>query len=56
MNTRTGSTLKTVLEYLGRGATPADGYYWFRGHARIQTAAPEELAFRQPRPAQEEKS
>ena len=29
MNTRTGSTLKTILEYFGRGATPVDGYYWF---------------------------
>jgi hypothetical protein len=26
MNTRTGSTLRTFLEYLGRGATPVDGY------------------------------
>lgn len=28
MNTRTGSTLKTFLEYLGRGATPVDGSSW----------------------------
>jgi hypothetical protein len=28
MNTRTGSTLRTVLEYLGRGATPVDGSNW----------------------------
>jgi hypothetical protein len=26
MNTRTSSTLRTILEYLGRGATPVDGY------------------------------
>jgi ethanolamine permease len=30
------------------------GYYWFWGHERIQHAAPEELAARQPRAAQEE--
>jgi hypothetical protein len=28
MNTRKSSTLKTFIEYLGRGATPVDGYYW----------------------------
>jgi hypothetical protein len=28
MNTRTGSMLRTVLEYLGRGATPVDGSNW----------------------------
>lgn len=26
MSTRTGSTFRTILEYLGRGATPVDGY------------------------------
>jgi hypothetical protein len=28
MNTHKTSMLKTVLEYLGRGATPVDGYHW----------------------------
>jgi len=26
MGTRTGSMFRTLLEYLGRGATPVDGY------------------------------
>ncbi len=30
------------------------GYYWFRGHERIQKAAPEELAAREAPPAKEE--
>lgn len=28
MNTRSGFTFRTFLEYLGRGATPVDGYNW----------------------------
>jgi hypothetical protein len=28
MNSRTASTIKTFLEYLGRGATPVDGSNW----------------------------
>jgi hypothetical protein len=28
MNTLKTSALRTVLEYLGRGATPVDGYQW----------------------------
>jgi hypothetical protein len=33
MNTRTGSTLRTFLEYLGRGATPVDGSHWIEAQA-----------------------
>jgi len=28
MNTRKTTLLKTIVEYLGRGAVPVDGIYW----------------------------
>jgi hypothetical protein len=28
MNTNKSSKLRTFLEYMGRGATPVDGYHW----------------------------
>ena len=39
MNSAKKSLLRTVLEYMGRGASPVDGMYWFDNPAQSQTRA-----------------
>ena len=39
MNPAKKSLLIKVLEYMGRGATPVDGMYWFDNPARSATRA-----------------
>jgi hypothetical protein len=39
MNSGKKSLLITVLEYMGRGATPVDGMYWFDNPARTNARA-----------------
>ena len=39
MSSRKKSLLITVLEYMGRGASPVDGMYWFDNPAKSSTRA-----------------
>jgi hypothetical protein len=39
MNSGKKSLLRTVLEYMGRGATPVDGMYWFDNPAQSEARA-----------------
>jgi hypothetical protein len=39
MSSRKKSLLRTVLEYMGRGASPVDGMYWFDNPAKSSTRA-----------------
>jgi len=39
MNTGKKSLLRTIVEYMGRGATPVDGMYWFDNPAKSNARA-----------------